>query len=425
MSASIDRRPDGFDLARVMQGETDLSEEQRRLRSEVGRWAREVARPRAHDLEWKLDPRERVPWDLVEECSRRGWRTLTVPEAYGGAGADALTLCVVVEELGAGDVGLAVIIDQALKVARIFSWLATPRQQEALFSELVADPRMVLAICLTEPEHGSDFILNTDFRFETTARRQNGGWVLNGHKRFISNGADASHYIVFATTDPHRPTNEGTTAFWLRPDMPGFEVVRIHEKISQRTMNNGELRFHDIRLPDEAVLGEVHKSFAGAKEVLRESAIEAGAIALGAGQAAFELALTHSFTRVQGGCPLIEHANVAIRLARMQTKLEAARSLIWRAAREVAQRGYDYRFGGIAKVFAVDTAVEVGLSAMEIHGGLAIMIEECGVDKPVRDAIAYLHSDGAQDTHLLRVAKLTREALALDEMSAEFVGVTP
>jgi alkylation response protein AidB-like acyl-CoA dehydrogenase len=394
-------------------GGVALSAEQEALRAEAGEWAREVLRPRAAELEWEADPRARVGWELLEEASRRGWRTMTVPERYGGADADPLTLCVLVEELTAGDMGLAVLIDQTLKVARIVSWLASPEQQDAFFPALVADPRAVLAICFTEPAHGSDYILDVPgFHFDTSARRDGDGWILTGHKRFISNGADASFYVVFATTDPSKDAREGTSTFLVPRTAEGLEVVRIHEKIAQRTINNAEIRFNDIRLGPEALLGDVHHGYTSARQVLRESAIEAGATALGAGQAAYELALAHAATRVQGGRPLIEHANVGVRLARMATRLEAARSLVWRAAREVTEPGYDHRFGSMCKVFAADVAVEVGLEAMEIHGGLAVMTRECGVDKFVRDAMSFLHSDGAQDSHLLRVAGLTRERIA-------------
>jgi acyl-CoA dehydrogenase len=391
----------------------DLTRAQRDLRAEAGAWARTVVRARAAELEWRARPRDRIPWDLLEEASRRGWRTLTVPRTHGGLEADPLTLCVLIEELAVGDMGLAVIVDQTLKVARIFSWLANESQQAAFFPGFVADPRQVLAICFTEPAHGSDYILDIPgFNFDTRAERaEGGGWILNGRKRFISNGADAGGYVVFATTDPARPAAEGTSAFWVPAGTPGLEVVRIHEKIGQRTINNAELAFDGVRLTEDQLLGDVDRGFTTAKVILRESAIEAGATALGTGQAAYELALEHAASRIQGGVPLIEHSNVAVRLSRMATRLEAARSLIRRAAREVGEPGYDYRFGSMAKVYAAEVAVETALEAMEIHGGLALMMEECGVDKCLRDAVSFLHSDGAQDTHLLRVAALTRAAL--------------
>ena len=365
----------------------------------------------AAEREWRADPRERVPWELVEEASRRGWRTLGLPAEAGGGGATVLELCVLVEELARGDMGFAVLLDQTLKVQRILMRLASDQARGRFLDGFLAHDRCVLAICFTEPETGSDYVIpSAGFRFATTARqRPDGSWVLNGRKRFISNGADAGYYLVFACTDPQAPAEQGTSAFLLEPGMPGFEVTEVHEKISQRTINNGALRFTGVVAEPWRLLGEPHRGYAGCREILKESAIEAGATTLGTAQAAYEMAVEHARHRVQGGRPLIGHSSVAIRLARMFAGLEAARSLIWRAAWEVEHDpDYDYRLGSAAKAVAADTAVEVCLSAMEIHGGLAIMYRDCGVEKCLRDCLSFLHSDGAQDSHFLRIGELIR-----------------
>ena len=368
-------------------------------------------RAEAAAREWREDPAQRVPWDLVEEASRRGWRTLGLPADAGGGGASVLELCVLVEELARGDMGFAVLLDQTLKVQRILVQLARGEALSRFLHGFLGNDRCVLAICLTEPETGSDYVIpSAGFRFQTTARqRPDGTWVLNGRKRFISNGADAGYYLVFACTDPDVGAEQGTSAFLLEPGMPGFEVTEVHEKISQRTINNGALRFTDVVAEPWRLLGEPHRGYAGCREILKESAVEAGATTLGTAQAAYEMAVQHARDRVQGGGPLIDHGSVAIRLARMYARLEAARSLIWRAAWAVEHDpGYDYRLGSAAKTVAADTAVEVCLSAMEVHGGLAIMYRDCGVEKCLRDCLSFLHSDGAQDSHLLRIGELIR-----------------
>jgi alkylation response protein AidB-like acyl-CoA dehydrogenase len=375
------------------------------LQAEARRFALEQLRPRAAEQEWREDPRARVAWDLVEEASARGWRTLGLePDS------SALALCVLIEELAYGDMGFAVILDQTLKVQRILDRLATGASRELFLSRFLADPRMVLAICFTEPETSSDYIIGTDFRFRTRAELQpDNTWLLNGYKRYISNGADAGFYLVFASTDPDQRAERGTSAFLLEPGMPGFEVAEVHEKISQRTINNAALRFTNVVVGPERLVGEAHVGYAGAREILKESAIEAGATTLGTARAAYELAVEHASERVQGGRPLIEHANVGCRLAEMYTELEAARSLIWRAAWAVEHEpDYDHRLGSAAKTFAADVAVRVCLSALEIHGGLAIMHQDSGVEKCLRDCLSFLHSDGAQDSHRLRVADTIR-----------------
>jgi alkylation response protein AidB-like acyl-CoA dehydrogenase len=351
-----------------------------------------------------------VAWDLVEAASRLGWRTIGLALEDGGGGAGALDLCVLIEELAYGDMGFAVILDQTIKVQRILSRLTGGETRQRFLQRFLAEPRCVLAICFTEPETSSDYMIPVPgFRFRTRAERQpDGSWVLNGYKHYISNGADAGFYLVFASTDPDQPAEQGTTAFLLEPGLSGFTVEKVHEKISQRTINNAALRFTDVVLEPWRVVGPPHLGYAGAREILKESAIEAGATTLGTARAAYEMAVEHAVSRVQGGRPLVEHANVACRLAEMYAELEAARSLIWRAAWAVEHDpAYDHRLGSAAKLVAADVAVRVCLSAMEVLGGLAIMQRDSAVEKCLRDCLSFLHSDGAQDSHRLRIASMT------------------
>jgi alkylation response protein AidB-like acyl-CoA dehydrogenase len=388
-----------------------LTPEQSRLRDDVRRFAEGEVAPRARAREWEQDPRRRVDWELVEETSRRGWRTMGLPREDGGGGASALDLCLLVEGLAYGDMGFAVVLDQTLKVQRIVAGLANGVARERFLARFLDDPRCVLAICFTEPETGSDYIIpSPSLRFRTRAERlPDGSWRLDGYKRFISNGADAGFYVVFACTDESRTATEGTSAFLLEPGLPGFEVEAIHEKISQRTINNAALRFDGVVLEPWRLLGDAHLGYAGARAILKESVIEAGATTLGTAQAAYDLAVAHASERIQGGKHLIEHANVACRLADMFADLEAARSLIWRAAWAVENDpNYDFRLGSAAKVVAADAAVRVCLSAMETFGGLAIMYKESPVEKCLRDCLSFLHSDGAQESHRLRIADITR-----------------
>ncbi len=386
-----------------------LTGELESFRREVRAWAVERLRPRAAELEWEAVPDDRVAWDLVEEASELGWRTFGLSPEDGGAGGDALSIAILIEELSYGDMGFAVLIDQCIKVQRILAQLAEGSARDLFLERFCSDPRCVLAICFTEPETSSDYIIDgPEFRFRTHAERQeDGSWKLNGYKRYISNGADAGLYCVFACTDPSQPAARGTSAFLVLHDDPGFEVEKIHEKMSQRGNNNGALRFTDVILPADRLLGEVDSGYAGSRLILKESAITAGATTLGTAQAAYDMAVAHARERVQGGVPLIEHANIRCRLAEMYCKLEAARSLIWRAAWAVEHDpGYDFKMGSAAKVFAAETAMEVALSAAETFGGLAIMYRDCAINKCVRDCMSFLHSDGAQDSHRLRIGAM-------------------
>jgi alkylation response protein AidB-like acyl-CoA dehydrogenase len=390
-----------------------LTPNQERMRMEARAFAYEKVRPAVAEREWLPDPRERIDWSLIEEASARGWRTLGVPAEYGGPDEiDVLTFCVLLEELAAGDMGFAVNIDQTFKVSRIIARMADENQQAWFWPKFIANPRFVLAICSTEPAHGSDWVIpDPDFRYDTMAVRDGDDWLITGEKRYISNGADAGLYVVFANTNTDTPATQGTSAFLIPAESPGLEVTWIWEKISQRGINNATIRFSKVRVPDTHRLGGVNMGLVDSKEVLKESVIEAGATTLGSGRAAYEAAHAYAQERIQGGKPIIEHSNVAIQLASMATRLEAARSLIWQAARtlDADEKNYDPALGSMAKVFAAETAFEVAREACEIHGGAAVMIGESIVEKTLRDTLSFLHSDGTQQAHLLRVGQLLAE----------------
>lgn len=403
-----------------------LSPSQRALRHELRAFVDEAVKPVDFvDLEWRDDPHERVPWDLVEAAAERGFKALTVPEAFGGRDASPLTLTVAAEELARGDMGLAVILDQTWKIARIVDEMATGPVRERFFETLTADPRHVLAITLTEPATGSDYVIPQEgFQFDTTAERvgsdagaaaaepDGDGWVLNGEKRYISNGADAGTYVVFAQTDPDAPAPSGATAFLVPADADGLSVTHVWEKLSQRTINNATVAFDDLYVPDDHVLGEVHRGVQRTGEVLKESAIEAGATTLGTARAAYEDAYAYAHERVQGGRPIVEHQAVATELADVATELQAARQLLWMAARAVEAQGddYAYQYGHMAKVFAADTAVDVCRRSMELFGGAGIMFEtDRPMQKYLRDALSFLHSDGTQTAHRLSAIADIRE----------------
>jgi alkylation response protein AidB-like acyl-CoA dehydrogenase len=285
-----------------------LSPQLERLRREVRGFV-DAALPRAGEAG--------VPWDLVEALSDRGWRTLAVPREHGGSGADALALCVLLEELARGDTGLAVLVDQTLKVARAVAALAPARTRSRVLDELVADPRGVLALAVTEPETSSDYFMpNEHAKFRTRAeRRPEGGWLLDGRKHFISNGGEASRLLVAATTDPERPLLAGTSVLLVDRDQPGVRVERLHAKAAQRSTSNAVLAFEGVVVPHDRLLGEPHTGYAASRRVMAASPAEAGAIALGTAQAAYELAVDHAGGRVQGGArdPRTRHRGRASR----------------------------------------------------------------------------------------------------------------
>ena len=397
--------------------EFDLDEEQRALRAEIREFVAEEVEPLdLYDYEWEDDPHDRVPWDAVEAAAERGLKDLTVSEEYGGMDASPLTLVMAAEEMAAGEMGIAVIFDQIWKIARIVDKMADDDVRERFFPEFVDDPRHLLAITLTEPDHGSDYITDYEgFQFDTTAEKDGDEWVLNGEKRYISNGADAKTYVVFAQTDPDVPAQEGTTAFLVPHDADGLEATHVWEKISQRLINNATVEYDGVRIPEENVLGEVNRAKQRTAQVLKESNLEAGATTLGTARRAFEDAFDYAHERVQGGRPIVEHQAVAHEFAEMHADLGAARALLWTGARAIEAQGDDYwrEYGSMGKVFAADRAFDVARRSLEMFGAQGIMFENPRpMNKYLRDCLSFLHSDGAQGAHKEAVVDALRERYA-------------
>lgn len=351
---------------------------------------------------------ERIPWDWIREADRQGLRTLGIAREYGGAGVDIQTMCVVGEELGAGDLGFAVILDQCWKFSHLFSEAMTPEQQRRFIPPFVADPEAVTALGMTEIGAGSDhqgYYDVPEIDFQTIAVRDGGDFVLNGAKRYVSNGCMAKLYFVVARLDTTKKLSESGAVFVVPSDTPGFRAGFFHEKSSQRLATNGTFHFENCRVPaanllvGEGMLGELRSKY------MPGSKAEAAATVLGVGRAAYEYALDYAKKRVQGGKPLVEQQAVALMLGEMVMRLDAARLQIRQAAWLADHKDKSAAIHGLlAKVNASETAVEVCKLAGEILGGASIMYEH-PIEKYQRDAASFLHSDGTNQLCLMRATR--------------------
>jgi len=385
-----------------------LSEVQQQWRALAREFAEKTIRPDAQRRDRLPTAAERIPWDWIREADRLGFRTLGVPKQFGGAGADILTLCLVGEELAAGDLGFAVIMDQCWKMAHILSDAMTPEQQRKFIPPFVKDPEATFAIGFTESGAGSDhqgYYDSPDIDFRTTAVRDGDSWVINGSKRYVSNGCMAKLYFVVTRTDPKKTLREGGSVFIVPSDTPGFRAGFLHEKSSQRLATNGTFHFENCRVPAANLLGGEGLMSRLRAEYMPGSKAEAASTALGVGRAAYEYAMQYAKERVQGGRPIVELQAVAMMLAQMAMKIDAARTQIWRAAWLADRRQPEARtLGLLAKVNASETAFEACRLAAEILGGAAIMHDH-PVEKYLRDAASFLHSDGTNQVCLLRAAQ--------------------
>jgi alkylation response protein AidB-like acyl-CoA dehydrogenase len=382
-----------------------MNENQRLILETVKRFVDEEVRPRAAALDAEKDPAKGFSWEIVEKANEVGIRTMTLTEEWGGLGTDSLTTSMVIEELGKGDIGVSVIFAQTLKIAQIMQNALNKEQKARVLPKFANDPRGMLAIGITEPDNASNYFLPYPTSFRTTGQKTNGGWIVNGMKHFISNGNRASYYLLFVQTEKGKPLAEGSTCFLVERDRPGFTIGRVHDKMGERLANNAELIFQDCFIPDENVVGEAGKGFKVLADFFPQSNAYAGATINGVAVALYEKAVEWAKIRVQGGKPLIEHDGIRAQLAEMRMLTDASRSYIHRACwlADHQDQGWDKTLGVLPKAMASQAAWQIATWCLEIHGGHGYM-KEFGVEKLVRDAAAFLHSDGVNRTLFLKAA---------------------
>ncbi len=361
--------------------------------------------------EWDMNPQARLPPEILKSADEIGIRTLAVPEEFGGVelepDSEVRTFALISEEIARGDSGLADKLVQNWKVSVLLRNLAPRHLQEKWFARLVSDPQFLLAHCLTEPRGASDRWLPynvPEAAMQTRAVKKNGEWVINGRKQFISNGYDAGLYVVYANTNPKVGMMQGTSSFLVPRDTPGLTVARCNETMGCRFMNNGELVFEDMRVPEDHLLAE-NDALGKAGVYFRPGKIIQAAKNLGVGVHAFEAAAEYVQNYVQGGRVLIKHQAVALRLADMATRIEAVRALLERAAQAVDDNAADAEtLCNMVKLFASEEILKVAQHCLELHGGNGVMLD-FGVEKIFRDATIFLHMDATVDISKLKIVK--------------------
>ena len=394
--------------------ERGLSEEQKMMRESCRAFVDDFVTPfirKNWQREWLMDPDARLPPEILEQADKIGIRALAVPEEYGGIQLDAASevqsFAIIAEEIGRGDSGLADKLVQNWKVSVLLRKFAPKHLQEKWFPRLVGDPRFLLAHCLTEPRGASDRWLPynvPEAAMHTKAVPDGDHWVINGRKQFISNGYDASLFVVYANTNPKVGMMQGTSSFLVPRGTKGLTIARCNETIGCRFMNNGELVFEDMRVPKDHLLVQ-GDALGKAGIYFRPGKIIQAAKNLGVGMAAYERTAEYVQSYVQGGRILIKHQAVALRLADMATRLSAVRALVREAARAVDEGGADAdALCNMSKVFASEEIMKVAQHAMELHGGNGAMLD-FGIEKLFRDASIFLHMDATADISRLKIVK--------------------
>jgi alkylation response protein AidB-like acyl-CoA dehydrogenase len=377
-----------------------LTEDQAALRDAVRVLADEQIAPRAAEI----DRTAEFPWDVKELLASHDVLSLPFPEQYGGLGGDLLTVCLAVEQISrvCATSGLILAVHELASLPLLLA--GSEEQRERWFPGLASGERLI-AFALTEAEAGSDVAAA-----RTRARRDEatGDWLIDGSKRFISQGSVADLIVVFAATaedGADTPRHRRLTCFVVEKDMPGFGVERIEHKMGIRGSPTAELSFRGVRVPDANRIGEVGEGFGIAMRTLDRSRPGIAAQAVGIAQGALEVASAYARERTQFGRPIAEFQMIGAMLADMDAGTEAARQLLYKACTEIDAGAPDAgRWSAMCKLVAGDTAMRVTTDAVQVLGGYGY-IDEFPVERMMRDAKITQLYEGTQQIQRLVIAR--------------------
>jgi butyryl-CoA dehydrogenase/short/branched chain acyl-CoA dehydrogenase len=372
---------------------TALSEEERMFQDAIERFARERIGPYVREMDASAVFRK----DLLQEMFELGLMGIEIPEEYGGQGGSFFQAVLAVEALAAVDPSAAVIVDVQNTIANnvIIRW-GTDDQKRRYLPKLAS--AMVASFALSEAGSGSDA-----FALTTRAIQRGDEYFITGRKLWITNAAEAGLYLVFANANPEAGYR-GITCFLVEREFPGFQVGKKEDKLGIRASSTCELILDDCRVPAANVLGEVGKGYKIAIETLNEGRIAIGAQMTGLAQGALDHAIAYAKQRRQFGKPIAEFQGVQFDLAHMATQVEAARLLVYNAAR-LRDSGRPYvTEAAMAKYFASQVAEDTASRAVEIFGGVGFT-KDYPVEKLYRDAKIGRIYEGTTNIQKLTIAK--------------------
>ena len=373
---------------------TQLSEDERMFRDTVRRFANEQIGP----LVRGMDEAQQMDAGILRKLFELGLMGIEVPEQYGGAGGTFFEAILAVEEISAVDPSVGVLVDvqNTLCINALVRW-ANEEQRTKYLSRLSTDT--VGAYALSEASSGSDA-----FALQMRAVKHGDDYVLNGQKLWITNAKEAGVFIVFATLDPS-VGYKGITAFLVEKDAPGFTLGKKEDKLGIRASSTCELVFRDCRVPGSQVLGEPGKGYKIAIETLNEGRIGIGAQMLGLAEGAWGHAVKWAKERKQFGTPIVEFQAMQFQLAEMATDIEAARLLVYNAARLKDAKLDFLKEAAMCKYFASQVAERVASLAVEVYGGSGF-VKDYPVEKLYRDAKIGKIYEGTSFMQLATIAKL-------------------
>ena len=371
-----------------------LTDEQRQIRDTLRAFARDELAPRA--AAW--DREHAFPREALRALGALGALGVVVPEAWGGAGLDYVSLAIALEEIAAGDGATSTIVSvQNSVVCGPIAAFGSDEQKTRYLPALARGERLG-CFCLTEPHTGSDASAIT-----TRAERRGDRYELNGVKQFITSGANADVAIVFAVTD-RAAGKKGISAFIVDTKTPGYVVARVEEKLGQRASDTAQIVFENCEVPAADLLGREGDGYRIALANLEGGRIGIAAQAVGMARAALDAALAYARERRAFGRPIGEHQAVNFRLADMATQVEVARQMVWHAAslRDAGEPCLTQ--ASMAKLFASEMAERVASDALQIHGGYGY-VTDFPVERIYRDVRVCQIYEGTSDIQRLVIGR--------------------
>ncbi|MGI9164807.1 MAG: acyl-CoA dehydrogenase [Pyrinomonadaceae bacterium] len=373
---------------------TTLSEDEQMFRASVREFAEGELRPRVEEMDEqaKLDPA------LIKQCFDLGLMAIETPEEFGGAGSTFFNSILAVEELSRVDASVGVFVDvqNTLVNNAVIRW-GTPEQQKKYLGQLAS--KSVGAYALSEAGSGSDA-----FAMQTRATDQGDHYLINGQKLWITNGIEAEIFVLFANANPDAGYR-GITAFIVEKNFAGFSVGKKENKLGIRASSTTELILEDCKVPKENVLGDVGKGYKVSIETLNEGRIGIGAQMIGIARGALEAALAYTSERQQFGKSINQFQGVQFQLAEMATELEAARLMVYNAAR-MKDAGLNFvKEAAMGKLYSSRAAERISSVAIELYGGYGF-VKDYPVEKFWRDSKIGAIYEGTSNMQLQTIAKL-------------------
>ena len=372
----------------------ELSEDQQQIKASVREFAESELRPFV--MEW--DEAQRFPSELIPKLSELGLMGVIMPEEYGGAGLGYIEYATIIEELGRVDasVGLSVAAHNSLCTNHIFKFGS--EEQKRKYVEPLATGKRLGAWGLTEANAGSDASGT-----RTVAVRQNGGWIVNGSKNFITHAISGDTCVAVAVTDREKG-NKGITAFIFEKGMKGFAPAKKENKLGMRASETASVVFEDCYISNEQQLGNEGEGFLQAMQILDGGRISIAALSVGIAQGAYEAAVRYAKERRQFGKPISDFQAIQFKLADMATQIEAARLLTMQAAAMKDAGKKLTKQSAMAKLYASEIAVKVAEESIQIHGGYGYT-KDYPAEKYWRDSKLCTIGEGTSEIQRIVIAK--------------------